>query len=63
MTTQTLDRASTMEAISELLADLAGAAAEIAAGWRATRDWSRLAHRPGTSRGQVAREVFERNFA
>jgi hypothetical protein len=44
--------------------DLAQAAAGIAEGSRAARDCDRLGARRGRmSREQIAREVFERNFA
>jgi hypothetical protein len=69
MTTQTLrnipiGKVGIAEAFLGLLDDLAAALEAISAGGRAAHDWNRLrARRNGMSRGEIAREVFERNFA
>ena len=69
MTTQTvrnfsIGKVSIAEGLLSLLGDLAAAAEAIAAGGRAAHDWNRLrGRRNEASRGQIAREVFERNFA
>lgn len=63
MTTQTID--TNASAGSTAFADAAvRALAAISAGWGAARDWRRLSARGNdTSRDQIAREIFERNFA
>ena len=63
MSTQTIDSLRNTGFFG-LLDDARPAAAAISAGWRAARDWRRISARPnGLSREQVARTVFERNFA
>ena len=63
MTTRTITPVSSIAA-PQIFDGIARLAAAIRAGWRAARDWDRLsAAGDGMSREQVARAVFERNFA
>ena len=64
ITNISIGKVSFADAFRSLLDDLARAADAIAAGGRAAHDWNRLrARQHGMSRAQIAREVFERNFA
>jgi hypothetical protein len=64
MTTHTIRTVPAARVLTGLAGDLIRATAAISAGWRATRDWHRASVRGnGIGPEQVARELFERNFA